>query len=437
MTIKPLTPQRIAISRIFVNLNNPRHDPVTYEGKAIEHLCEKENVYALARDIVKIGLNPLELFGLVPLDSKKTSKDNPAYYVAEGNRRFCAIKLLEDPDLAPPSQRKLFEKLAQKWTRLGSVNAVVFPTYNDARIWMERIHSGEQGGIGRKNWNADQKQRFDGGSKNRLALALLDYAEQQKMITATERQRKLTTAQRFIGNDVFRETLGLDQSDPEELQRTRPKVEFDTLLRRFVRDLVEGKDVHSRMNKSEIIAYARKFSDLQGVTSIRVPAEPLTSAPVTPSGDQKKKTRKSKPKPPTKVTHVTFHDEIYRALRTLGNEKLESLYHSICAIELDPHTPIVCIGTWSFFETLTACAGRNATTSFDSFLSKNKLTSYGIQSEGSTLRNAMERIRDYGNTTKHHQISATFNGEQLNNDMNTLKDVILCCITEAIDRRDS
>lgn len=437
MPVKPLTPQRIAISRIFVNLNNPRHNPVTYEGKAIEYLCEKENVYALARDIVKIGLNPLELFGLVSIDSRKSSKENPIYYVAEGNRRFCAIKLLDDPDLAPPGQRKLFEKLSQKWTNLGSVNAIVFPAYNDARIWMERIHSGEQGGVGRKGWNADQKQRFDGGAKNRLALVLLDYAEQHKMITSSERQRKLTTAQRFIGNDVFRETLGLDQSDPEELQRTRPKVEFDTLLRRFVRDLVEKKDVRSRMNKNEIIEYARKFSDLQGVTSIRVPAEPLAAALPIPPGDQRKKTRKPKPKPPTKVSHVTFHDEIYRALRTLGNEKLESLYHSICAIELDPHTPLVSVGTWAFFETLTACAGRNQATSFDSFLSKSKLASLGIQGEGGTLRNAMERIRDYGNTTKHHPISATFNGEQINNDMNTLKDVILCCITEAINRRNS
>lgn len=437
MTVKPLIPQNIPISRIFINLNNPRHDPVEYEGKAIDYLCERENVYALARDIVRLGLNPLELFGVVPIDGKKSSKESPVYYVAEGNRRFCAIKLLDDPDLAPPTQRKLFEKLSQKWTRLGSANAIVFPTYDDARIWMERIHSGEQSGIGRKNWNSDQKQRFDGRAKNRLALTLLDYAEEQKMLAPNERQRKLTTAQRFIGNDVFREALGLDQSDPEELQRTRPKVEFDILLRQFVRDLVEGKAVHSRMNKDQIIQYARSFGDLPGITSIRIPAEPLASVPARPTGGQKKKAGKAKPKPPSKVTHVAFQEEVHRALRSLGNEKLESLYYSLCAIELDPHTPLVSIGTWAFFETLTACAGRHPSTSFESFLSKAKLAAYGIQSEGGTLRNAMERIRDYGNTTKHHPISATFNGDQLNNDMNTLKDVIMCCITEAINRRDS
>lgn len=430
MNVDPFTSRPIAIDRIFVNLLNPRHEPMAAESKAIEYLCEKENIYALAGDISKHGLNPLELFGLTPIDNRKFDPKNPAYYVLEGNRRFCALKLLSDPELAPPHLRKHFEKLAQNWAPIKSVHAVIFSSPDEARIWMDRIHNGLQGGIGRKDWNAEQKQRFDGGNKNKLAQALLDYAEQANMLTPAERHRKLTTAQRFIGNDVFREILGLDQSDPDGLKRTRPKQDFDTLLRRFIRDLVGGKDVHSRMNKSEIIDYARKFSDLQGVTSERIEPEALsapTASPARPTQSGRKTPRK-----PQKITHVQYHDEIFRALRTLGNEKLQSLYHSICSIDLDPHTPIISVGVWSFFETLTACVGRGASTSFDAFFSKQKLTSYGITGETVSCRSAMERIRDYGNTTKHHPISATFNGDQLNNDMNALKEVILKCIEEAI-----
>lgn len=248
------------------------------------------------------------------------------------------------------------------------------------------------------------------------------------MISAEERAGKLTTVQRFLGNDVFREMLGLDQSDPDGTGRMRPENEFDIILRRFIRDLVEKQHVNSRMNKPAIIAYARPLSALSGVSPTRIESEPLSEEPGTKSKRAKPKT----PSRPKRVTHVLYQDEIAAALKGLGNEKLISLYHSICSIDLDPHTPIVAVGTWSFFETLTACAGRTDKTSFDSFLSKSKLGFYGISGEVVTYRSAMERIREYGNTTKHHRISATFNGDQLNNDMTTLKDVILKCIEEAM-----
>ncbi|WP_449221174.1 hypothetical protein [Tistrella mobilis] len=437
MTVKHPIPQSIPISRIFINLQNPRHEPVTHEKNAIEHLCEKENIQALARDIVKVGLNPLEIFGLVQIEGGKSNKERPTYYVAEGNRRFCAIKLLDDPDLAPANQRKAFEALSQKWTRLENVNAVVFSTDNEARTWMERIHSGEQGGIGRKGWNADQKQRFDGRAKNRLALALLDYAQQQEMITPTERQRKLTTAQRFIGNDAFRDALGLDQSDPGQLQRTRPKSDFDVLLKHFVRDLAEGKNVHSRMNKSEILEYASKLAALPGITPQRIPGEPLTTPEVSPNNLKKTPNPiRKKPRPPERSEKISFEPQINSLLKKLKNEKLDSLYHSICTINLENNTPIICIGVWAFFETLSACAGRSLGTSFEGFFSKSRITNYGIIGDKNAIRSALLRIQDYGNTTKHHPISATFNGEQLNNDMKTLKDLIISCINEALGTQE-
>lgn len=431
MVTKSVTTQTVPLGRIFLNNENPRHEAVSAEASAIEKLCIKESVLELARDIVRHGTNPLELVGLVPVEQRKTVKGSQTFIVAEGNRRICALKLLSDADLAPANLRKPFEQLAKSWQVSTNVSAVIFSTMKEARLWMERIHNGPQGGIGRKNWNADQKTRFDGDSKNKVALSLLDYAEKLKILKPGERDRKLTTAQRFISNDVFRETLGVDQTDPEALNRTRPKAEFDVILRTFVLDLVEGKQVHSRMNKKEIIDYARTLNGLTGITTNRIEAEPLsTEAPTIRS----KKPSAKAPKKPDKVIRVQYHDEINQALRTLGNNKLQSLYHSICTVELENHTPLICIGVWSFFETLTACAGRNDGTSFDSFLSKDRLTKYGITGNFQTLRTAMTRILDYGNTTKHHPVATAFNGDQLNNDMNTLKDVILKCITQSLPK---
>ena len=431
MTTKAIATRQVSLGRIFLNLENPRHEPVMTEASAIERLCAKEDVLALARDIVHYGTNPLELVGLVPVDAKKTDEGNPSYFVAEGNRRICALKLLNDPELAPANLRKSFGNLAKNWSPAKTISSAVFPSLKEARLWMGRIHNGPQGGIGRKDWNSEQKTRFDGSSKNKIAQTLLDYAEKRKMISAEERKRKLTTAQRFLSNDVFRETLGVESADPDNLSRIRPRSEFDTILQRFVRDLADGDKVHSRMNKDSIIDYTRGLNGLAGVTATRIDPEPLSEGT---KAEKAKNARPKTPKKPEKAIHVHYHEEVEQALRTLGNTKLESLYYSICSIELEKHTPIICVGVWSFFETLTACAGRNEGTSFDAFLSKNKLAAYGIAGDTQALRSAMRRILEYGNTTKHHPIAATFNGDQLSNDMNALQDVILKCIAEAIKR---
>ena len=420
--------EAVPVNRIFLALDNPRHEPVGTEAEAIEKLCAKENVFPLARDIAVHGLNPLERFALIPVKKGKGAKAASSYYAAEGNRRICAVKLLNDPDLAPAKLRDAFEKLSKTWRPISTVPAVLFDDLESVKIWLDRVHSGEQGGIGRKGWSADQKARFDGGNKNKAALALLDYAEAEKLISTDERQGKLTTVQRFLSNDVFREVLGFDQSNPNEPSRTRPKAEFDLLLKRFMRDLVGKKEVNSRMNKDEITKYARPLASLNGVTTTRVEGETLSTSGQT---NKSTKARVSKPKKPEKVRHVRFEPKIHDALKVFGNEKLASLYHSICTIELEHHTPIVAVGAWSFFETLTACAGRNPENSFESYFSKGRLSEFGFGKNTSSMRSAVERMQEYGNTTKHHSISATFNGEQLNNDMQTLKELILKCIEVA------
>ena len=121
-------------------------------------------------------------------------------------------------------------------------------------------------------------------------------------------------------------------------------------------------------------------------------------------------------------------------LQNLKNEKLMRLYYSICSVELDPHAPLVAIGVWAFFETLTSCAGRVDGTSFESFLNKDRLNRFGLGNNNLALREAVSRIAGYGNTSKHHPISATFNGDQLNNDVTTLKELILKSIEEATSK---
>ncbi len=79
----------VDIGHIFLDLDNPRHDPYENEAQVIDYLCRNENVFPLAKDIAQVGLNPLELFAVVADDgSEGAGAAQPTYVVAEGNRRL-------------------------------------------------------------------------------------------------------------------------------------------------------------------------------------------------------------------------------------------------------------------------------------------------------------------------------------------------------------
>lgn len=417
-------PQSIAVDRIFLDLKNPRHKPYESQSDVIEYLCRAEYVYELAKDITKVGLNPLELFAVIPIAG--SGKNGPtSYVVAEGNRRMCALKLLHDPELAPASLRKDFVKLAEKSPVFNEVLGVAFKDKADVDTWLDRIHGGLQGGIGRKTWNSEQKTRHTGDRKNVVAQNVLDYAEKKGFISAENRKGKLTTAQRYLSNPLVRETLGIESSNIDDISRTRPENDFDLLVEKFVGDLVAGKKVHSRSKQKDIEDYSRDLGTIGGLSGLRNPPESLSTA----GGG--KRARKA-PRNPKRPKHVTYEPEISHKLKIIPSYKLERLYFSICDIALEPHTPLISVGVWSFFECLTARCGRTST-SFPDFLSKDKLNKLGFADRDNvnSIRQALQRISSYGNTTKHHEKSANFNGEQLANDMDALKDLILKLAGEA------
>lgn len=423
----------IPISRIHLDLENPRHDPYETESEAIEYLCKKEQVLELARDIADLGLNPLERLALVPIKKERGSKGAASYVSAEGNRRICAIKLLDDPELAPANLRKKFEDLSEKWGDIRSVPVAIFKTKDAARPWLLRLHTTDKNGITRRRWSADQQARFSGDSRNKVALDVLDYAEAKGLISADERKGKLTTAQRYLGNPLVREAFGLDNSDVDNISRTKSEDDFETLVGKFVGDLKSGH-VNSRAKAKNYTAYARELRSTSGVSGDEVAAEPI-AADLKPA--RKKPTRK-KPRPPGKRTHIVFEDEISKKLKQFGNYKLENLYYSICNISVIDYTPLVSIGVWAFLETLTACAGRKSTASISEFLSKDRLQNtyqLGNREQTKGMREAVDRISRYGNTSKHDGTAAHFNSLQLANDVDTLKEVILKCIDEAISRK--
>lgn len=413
----------IEVDRIFLYEENPRHEPIETEPEIIAYLCRDESVYNLARSISEAGTNPLDLLGLVEIAGSGGKKNYQAW---EGNRRVCAIKLLNDPDRAPAHLRKDFARLsaASAHVPIKKIISVVFDDHDELKFWMGIIHDGAQAGVGRLDWPAPAKARHFGvSSRNRLALVVLDAAQAMNLITKEEREGRLTTAQRYLNNSVVREAIGIDSSNLDDVTYNRPLEDFQKQLGRFIADLKEGVRVTSRNNQPQIESYGRALARSKDISAQRTAPQSLktAAAPVK----QPKAKRKAKPsKAARRLAHLEFNKELATALETVRSHKLESLYNSICNVRIE-HTPLLTVGVWAFVESLCALAGKNEDTDFVGYYSNQKLSDLGFNKQKTTLRDALTRIQRNGNSTKHHETAASFDGPQLSNDLETIGPLLI------------
>jgi len=405
----------VEVDRIFLYEENPRHEPIESEPEIIEHLCKDEQVYNLARNIAEAGPNPLELLGLVQIPGSGAGATKKSYQAWEGNRRVCAIKLLNDPELAPPHLRKDFARLASESDHvpIKKIMSVVFDDHDDLRYWMGIIHNGAQAGVGRLDWDAQQKARHFGSNRNRVALAVLDTAEKMGLITPEERIGKLTTAQRFLGRSVVREALGIDTTNPDDVTYNRPLEDLQKQLGTFIKDLIDGVRVSSRNNQTQIDAYGRKLARNSDISGERIEPQSLKKASAA-------KVKRSKRPKQRKLTHLEYDKGLATAVEGLRSNKLDSLYYSICYVRIE-HAPLLTIGLWAFVESLTARAGKNDTTDFVAYFSNQRMADLGFaKNHFGPFREALTRLQRNGNATKHHQTAASFDPQQLANDLATI-----------------
>ena len=416
----------VRLERISLNRKNPRHDPCESEAQAIESLCKSDQILPLARDIVANGLNPIDRFGLMAIRGSKDS-----YTVIEGNRRVCALKLLTDPDLAPTvARRETYAKLAEDWTPVEVIPCVIFKDAEDLDLWLERRHKGQNGGIGQKAWGAVQQARHSGSrSPNTPALAILDYALSKGIITLDQSKNRITTIRRFLEKKSIRKILGLDVSDVDRITTSRTDEDFELLVRKFFNDLL-AKDtkVDSRANKEIVDSYAQELDSVKGQSYKQ--SDPT---PIFPSKSKPEKKPRKHPSREREHESLPLRSDIMEALEGLDSWKLKCLYQSILKLPLrqNYNIPLLALGIWSFFETLTALAGRDGAPNFQSFLSQQKLSNYGwSRDEVRALRLSIDHLANYGTVTKHHPQAAAFNSFQIHNDMVVLGDLILKLIED-------
>ncbi len=255
----------VSVSRLHLNLSNPRHEPVESEEAAIATLCDSELITELAKDIVARGsLSPLEVFGVVPMPG------NPGHFISvEGNRRTCALIIANDPNRAPAGLRQQLRALAAKADLPKEVRAHVFADEAEAQQWIQLRHLGGQGGSGTKNWDTTQQNRAAGGNKkaaahaNTLAVNVLDRLVARGGLTPDERKEvNVTTVTRYLGNPGVRAILGIGSN--KDLVYTHDVDEVDKALLHLVKDSLQPKEdgtyrVHSRTVSTDRLKYANEL----------------------------------------------------------------------------------------------------------------------------------------------------------------------------------
>ena len=300
----------VGINKLFLDRTNARHEALDNEPEIIAQLLKKEKAGEVAKSIAEAGsLNPLERIGVITHPAIKDS-----YVVIEGNRRVCALKMLNDPDKAPENYKKKVLALKSKGQVIPSrIEVVHFDTEEEAEPWISMRHRGEDGGKGLRPWGVAAKARHadkvGGATVNQLAASLVDHALKSGLISQDEYEEvPVTTLTRYLGNPIFRHTLGL-ASNREPIIDV-PQSEFNSALAIFIRDSlpksVTSADpkVHSRSKAQDWKDYAKELTASGNAPKTRLPkAVPLKTSKTAAT---KVSPRLANPDKRTSVVTATF-----------------------------------------------------------------------------------------------------------------------------------
>lgn len=135
---------------------NPEENHLTLSDFAEDLTTEKadkDDFYALVNSIVEDGFVPAD-----PIVVWQ-NEENQKYYVAEGNRRLIALKLLREPHKAPQSIRSFIRKSSEKinLTEIEKIYVNVAPTFEDAEWYINQRNSSSS--LQRK-WSSEQQKRW-------------------------------------------------------------------------------------------------------------------------------------------------------------------------------------------------------------------------------------------------------------------------------------
>lgn len=270
------------------DLNNPRFDGLANQRDALQKivLSQGTKLVNLAEDIVAHGMSPAHRMLVIKAKGSKTS----SYVVVDGNRRLAALRVLANPSVldglsgvGTVTAQKL-RKLAKDFVldTVQPLDVFVCRNGDDARHWIEAIHTGENDGRGVVGWDGIATARYRG--KN-TSLKVLDFVKAAGKLTADEllllERFPITNLDRLLGTPEVRELLGLTL-DGGDLTSDLPQAELLRPLRRLVVDIASKTvTVGQLKGKDDRLKYVKSLKtalpDLSKRTGVPEPLDRLAA----------------------------------------------------------------------------------------------------------------------------------------------------------------
>ena len=327
----------VSIRRLYLDPKNPRHIPIENQKEIISYLIENEKVKELAKDIAEKGMtNPLDLVGIITEDNKKL--------VVEGNRRVCALKLLDKPCLAPKKYQKYFTTLQGKVkNQITKIPVHVFPNRDEAQPWLSTLHTASSN-TSRKPWSPEQKTRFDqsvdGRPDHAAALTILDFSLENNLISPEKSQKVITTITRMLSTPEVRHAFGITTGVTERnILINITKEEFTAIITQYFNDFDDPNyNIGSRSNKKNRLDYIQHLKNIGKIPSNRldkdielisgISSTTTTSSAISPKNTTAKRT--------TKTTKSKSAQLIDYELE-IPVSKIQSIYSEINKMDIEKH----------------------------------------------------------------------------------------------------
>lgn len=231
---------------------------------------QKQKLVNLALDLIDVGPSPGE-----PIWVIADPKQRGQFIVLEGNRRVCALKMLDNPALAADTEvASDFARLAKDFAAkpIRTLEGQIFASREDARPFIERRHMSATSGVALQRWRSLRIARAAKGGRVRRSLIVLDYLDDgsdEFAEVATIIDAKSTSVDRVLNAPAMRDALGVD------IDRKKRSVTFESgdeiagrrLLRDVITAMVEPEFTFSRIRASgDRDEFVREFAD-RGVRS--------------------------------------------------------------------------------------------------------------------------------------------------------------------------
>lgn len=288
-----------AVDQLRLWADNPRLDPqekhnniADYTTTLIHDSGEKESFFKL--------INSIANNGFIPADPVVVWQDgsNSKYFVAEGNRRVLALKLLRNPAKAPSSIRNYIRQKAALIDRnsIEKIKVNVAPSFESCEWYINQRHfsSSIQRPWSRlqiQRWIAELYDKYDGDIEQITVIAGVKKSEIEATLRilkirdlalepivlkqlSKEEQAKvkshripMTILERFFFNAKVKEKWGLD-FDEDNLKITANRVSFLNAYACFLKLVINREEpnvdlkINTRTITSELDNILTKLPDV-------------------------------------------------------------------------------------------------------------------------------------------------------------------------------